>query len=211
VGNYFCERDVAMGVGAGILNCFVLLGISLFCFRLCWALFYAIVHGILKVVKGGRNVTLHLFELLWGYFLTSQVALVLVQAQQTREISGTGYIWIVTLVFTLFILSNRIGDIWIAERKLDVELQKIVKQQHVVVAGIWVWGILAFWFWPEGWHLGHVQWSVAVVQKALSVPVLGFCLSVFGIVYALGLVRRILKFIRIGPKGLPPFPDSIRK
>ncbi len=204
------KGNCRMSAGAGIFNCFVLLGVSLFCFRFCWAFVFGTAHGVLKVIGRGRGVTLSLFLLIWGYFLSSQTVLIVAQAQQTRDISGTGYEWIAMSIFTLFIFFDRCANIWIAERKLDVVLQEIVKQQHFIVAGIWICAVLTLWFWPDGWHLGVTRWWVGEIQKMLSVPVLGFCLSVLGILYELGMIRRILKFIRIGPKGLPPFPDSIR-
>ncbi|MBN1595090.1 hypothetical protein JW933_04100 [candidate division FCPU426 bacterium] len=163
-------------------------------------------HGLLNFLWGRhRTWPLHVVYLVWGYALSSQTMLVVTQAQHASTASGRGYQYLGLALMTLYLVSDGIINIWLAERKQDRELKGIVYRHHFLAAAIWLYTLLAMRFWPEQGHLAFIRTWIHWMQQLLAVPGLGICLGVIGILYQLGLVRRIVRFIRIGPKGLPPF------
>jgi len=200
-----------MTKAAGIVNLFMLLGLCLFVFKVVWSLIFAVVHAVLKVSKSSRTVPLNLVYAVWGYFLASQTTLAVTQARQTIPEIRQEYEWIGAGLLLLFMAADRITNIWLAERKLDKELQEIIKWQHFLALALLIYGLLNIFVWPAWGHLEFTRWSVALAQRMLMFPFLGICLGVFGLIYEIRLIMRLIKFVRIGPKGLPPFPESLRK
>ncbi|MCD4813267.1 hypothetical protein K8S19_06195 [bacterium] len=196
---------------AGIGNSLMLFGLVMLIFNMMWAFIFGMMHTLMSMTGGPRTSITAIVLMVWGYFLTSLTMSVLVQSRQAIPVEGTLYVIVCAVVLLLYILADRMGAIWVAERKLDSKMAAIVNRLHWLAGTIFLYGLAGLIFWPESGHINLTKWFVGILQQLLVLKFFGLVFGVFGIFYIIRMLMRVIKFIRIGPKGLPPFPESMRK
>lgn len=199
-----------MNAQAGVVNLCMLLGLCLVLIKLFWTAAFAATTSIMEVLGKYSAWPLSLVYIFWGYSLASLTTVIVLQARQTAPWTSPGYEIIALLILAIFLASDQIAAVWMAWRKQNQPLQTIIRKQHWVVSALFLYAVLNVWVWPQWGHWALTIGWVGLMQKLLAVPVIGIMFGIIGILYILRLLARVIKFVRIGPRGLPPLPEKLR-
>lgn len=199
-----------MSPQAGIFNLCMLLGLCLLVFKLLWVWAFATVQAIMNVSGKHPSWPLSLIYVAWGYCLASLTTVTVLQARQTVPGNSPGYEICALVILAVYMTADQMSAIWIAERKQNQQLRDMVRKQHWIVGAFFVYAGLNLWAWPQGGHWALTTGWVGLMQRLLAVPGIGIVSGIIGILYLLRLLARVVKFARIGPRGLPPFPKNLR-
>ncbi len=199
-----------MSAQMGIVNLCMLLGLCLLVFKLLWVWVFATVQAIMKVSGKYPSWPLSLTYAAWGYSLASLTTVTVLQAWQTVSGNSPGYKICALVILAIYMTADQMAAIWIAERKQNQQLRDMARKQHWVMGAFFVYAGLNLWAWPQWGHWTLTTGWVGLMQRLLAVPGVGILFGIIGILYVLRLLARVVKFVRIGPKGLPPYPKNLR-
>ncbi|MEW6516639.1 MAG: hypothetical protein AB1439_07050 [candidate division FCPU426 bacterium] len=209
----------------GMFNLAMLLGLAYLGYKLLWVPAFAVTNAVLtevprvlsehaaaasgpqrataKTPAPGRVVLWPLVAayLLWGYLLARVTAAGTQAVQQALPLPGAAYPALASALLALFVVADRIGMLWYAERRGHAGLLAAYRRLGLLVAGMGSYGLLHLWLWPgfggTGWIFPVLGW----LQRLLAIPGAGIALGVVGLFYLFRLSWRIYFFIR--RKGKP--------